>query len=89
MDSGEGFVGCISRVQFDDYFPLRRFFQESRKDNVRAVPENIREDNCGIEPIIYPEAEEETRPPPTLPPGVYIAQQRAPIDESAILGGNI
>lgn len=56
MDSGEGFVGCISRVTFNDYFPLQRLFQEDRKSNVRAFPSNMEvfEDKCGIEPATHP-----------------------------------
>ncbi|KAL3247876.1 hypothetical protein MRX96_056793 [Rhipicephalus microplus] len=57
--------------------------------NVHAYPEGaVREDTCGIEPVTYAPPEDETRPPPTLPPGVY----REPwavssYADSAILGG--
>ena len=30
----EGFVGCISRVEFDDLYPLKLMFQENRPANV-------------------------------------------------------
>ena len=30
----EGFVGCISRVEFDDLYPLKLMFQENRPSNV-------------------------------------------------------
>lgn len=64
MDSGDGFVGCISHVSFDDHFPLRFLFQENRKSNVHAFPpdDSIREDTCGIEPIRPPPEKRETRP---------------------------
>lgn len=64
MDSGDGFVGCISHVSFDDHFPLRFLFQENRKSNVHAFPPNdpIREDTCGIEPIRPPQEVRELRP---------------------------
>uniref|UniRef100_A0A6G1SLQ2 Neurexin-4 n=2 Tax=Aceria tosichella TaxID=561515 RepID=A0A6G1SLQ2_9ACAR len=64
MDSGDGFVGCISHVSFDDHFPLRFLFQEGRKTNVHAFPpdDSIREDTCGIEPIRPPPEVRETRP---------------------------
>lgn len=64
MDSGEGFVGCISHVSFDDHFPLRFLFQENRKPTVHAFPpdDSIREDTCGIEPIRPPPEKRETRP---------------------------
>ncbi|KAG8190720.1 hypothetical protein JTE90_024856 [Oedothorax gibbosus] len=87
MGTGEGFVGCISRIQFDDHFPLRRLFQESRRSNVWAVPDDIREDDCGIEPVTHPPELRATRPPPTLPPGYSIKIDRAGGDDSAILGG--
>ncbi|XP_042898016.1 neurexin-4 isoform X2 [Parasteatoda tepidariorum] len=87
MGTGEGFVGCISRVQFDDHFPLRRLFQESRRANVWSVPVDIREDDCGIEPVTHPPEYRATRPPPTLPPGVRIEAHRSGEDDSAILGG--
>lgn len=64
MDSGDGFVGCMSHVSFDDHFPLRFLFQENRKSNVHAFPpdDTIREDSCGIEPIRLPTDKKETRP---------------------------
>lgn len=64
MDSGDGFVGCISHVSFDDHFPLRFLFQENRKPNVHTFPpdDSIREDTCGIEPIRPPPEKRETRP---------------------------
>lgn len=64
MDSGDGFVGCISHVSFDDHFPLRFLFQENRKANVHAFPpdDSIREDTCGIEPVRPPPEKRETRP---------------------------
>lgn len=56
MDSGEGFIGCISRVIFDDHFPLRRLYQENKRSNVQVYPSNaeIFEDKCGIEPPTHP-----------------------------------
>lgn len=67
MDSGQGFIGCISRVSFDDHFPLRRLFQENKRDNVRAYPDqdSVREDTCGIESITHPPDYHEPKPPPT------------------------
>lgn len=68
MDNGDGFVGCISHVSFDDHFPLRFLFQENRKLNVHAFPpdDSIREDTCGIEPIRPIPEKRETRPSATL-----------------------
>jgi len=62
----EGFVGCISRVEFDEIIPLKLYFQEDPHDNIRAVPEIITEDFCGIEPCTLKPEEEETRRPPDI-----------------------
>lgn len=68
MHSGDGFVGCISHVSFDDHYPLRFLFQESRKSNVHAFPpdDSIMEDSCGIEPIRPPPEMKEVRPPASV-----------------------
>lgn len=64
MDSGDGFVGCVSHVSFDDNFPLRALFQEVKRPNVHAFPpdDSVREDACGIEPIRPPPERPEQRP---------------------------
>merc|ERR1711981_692939 len=64
----EGFVGCISRVEFDEIIPLKLLFQEDARlrDNIQAIPETITEDFCGIEPVTLPPEEEETRRPPQV-----------------------
>jgi len=59
----EGFVGCISRVEFDEIIPLKLLFQEDPLSNIKAVPETITEDFCGIEPVTLPPEEQETRKP--------------------------
>jgi len=33
----EGFVGCISRVEFDDIYPLKLLFQQDGPPNVSAM----------------------------------------------------
>lgn len=55
--TGKGFLGCISRVQFNEHVPLRRYFEESRPSNVRAFPEGVelREDTCDVLPSEPPE----------------------------------
>merc|ERR1712223_344193 len=40
----EGFVGCISRVEFDEIIPLKLYFQEDHLSNIRASPTTITED---------------------------------------------
>lgn len=62
----EGFVGCISRVEFDEIIPLKLLFQEDPLSNIKAIPETITEDFCGIEPVTLPPEEEETRRPPQV-----------------------
>ncbi|KAK4300982.1 hypothetical protein Pmani_026854 [Petrolisthes manimaculis] len=81
----EGFVGCISRVEFDDIYPLKFYFQQDRQSNIIAESTStIFEDYCGIEPIRYPEEEAETRPPPEVSEEVLMELYS---DNSAILGG--
>lgn len=33
----DGFVGCVSRVEFDDIYPLKLLFQENPPDNVKSL----------------------------------------------------
>lgn len=33
----EGFVGCISRVEFDDIYPLKLLFQQDGPPNVSGM----------------------------------------------------
>ncbi|XP_042220113.1 neurexin-4-like isoform X3 [Homarus americanus] len=80
----EGFVGCISRVEFDDIYPLKFYFQQDRPTTVIAESTStIFEDYCGIEPIRYPEEETETRPPPEVSEEVLMEMYS---DNSAVLG---
>lgn len=37
----EGFAGCISRVEFDDIYPLKLLFQEAGPRNVKSYPGKI------------------------------------------------
>ncbi|XP_032688940.1 neurexin-4 isoform X2 [Odontomachus brunneus] len=62
----EGFKGCISRVEFDDIYPLKLLFQEDGPLNVRSLGTPLTEDFCGVEPITHPPDILETRPPPDL-----------------------
>ena len=62
----EGFAGCISRVEFDDIYPLKLLFQENGPGNVRSIPSDLPEDFCGVEPITHPPNIAETRPPPDV-----------------------
>ncbi|XP_026674787.1 neurexin-4 isoform X1 [Ceratina calcarata] len=62
----EGFAGCVSRVEFDDIYPLKLLFQEDGPGNVRTVGTPLTEDFCGVEPITHPPNIIETRPPPQV-----------------------
>ncbi|XP_043514492.1 neurexin-4 isoform X1 [Frieseomelitta varia] len=62
----EGFAGCISRVEFDDIYPLKLLFQEDGPGNVRSLGTPLTEDFCGVEPITHPPDIIETRPPPQV-----------------------
>ncbi|KAK2575769.1 hypothetical protein KPH14_007155 [Odynerus spinipes] len=63
----EGFTGCVSRVEFDDIYPLKLLFQEKGPENVRSVSKTpLTEDFCGVEPITHPPNIIETRPPPQV-----------------------
>ncbi|CAH1241029.1 CNTNAP2 [Branchiostoma lanceolatum] len=59
--SNKGFKGCISRVMFNDVFPLKFYFLKKqniefqRGGTVRAVPDDsLLRSSCGIEPVIMP-----------------------------------
>ncbi|CAG9559489.1 unnamed protein product [Danaus chrysippus] len=60
----EGFVGCVSRVEFDDIYPLKLLFQQDPPPNVRSIGGPLHEDFCGVEPVTHPPVIPETRPPP-------------------------
>ncbi|CAM6031990.1 unnamed protein product, partial [Sphagnum compactum] len=62
----DGFVGCVSRVEFDDIYPLKLLFQENPPENVRSLGTALTEDFCGVEPVTHPPIEIETRPPPEV-----------------------
>ncbi|XKL68715.1 hypothetical protein PGB90_006484 [Kerria lacca] len=62
----EGFIGCISRVEFDDIYPLKFLFQQNGPKNVRSLGGEIMEDFCGVEPVTHPPEMLETRPPLNL-----------------------
>ncbi|KAJ9588639.1 hypothetical protein L9F63_018073, partial [Diploptera punctata] len=82
----EGFIGCISRVEFDDIYPLKLLFQENGPANVRSLGKQpLREDYCGVEPITHPPDLVETRPPPAIDEDKL--RQIYQHTDSAILGG--
>ncbi|XP_066260020.1 neurexin-4 isoform X2 [Euwallacea similis] len=62
----EGFIGCVSRVEFDDIYPLKLLFQQSGPGNVKVLGDPLNEDFCGVEPVTHPPDIVETRPPPIV-----------------------
>nr|XP_023013622.1 neurexin-4 [Leptinotarsa decemlineata] len=64
----EGFIGCISRVEFDDIYPLKLLFQQQGPGNVKSLGTPLTEDYCGVEPITHPPDIVETRPPLSVDP---------------------
>nr|CAG4638226.1 EOG090X00DN [Cyclestheria hislopi] len=80
----EGFIGCLSRVEFDDIYPLKWLFQQNPPPEIRKSPESISEDFCGIEPVTHPPDIRETRPPPNIDEDKL--QELYPGSQSAILG---
>ncbi|CAG9853678.1 unnamed protein product [Phyllotreta striolata] len=62
----EGFIGCVSRVEFDDIYPLKLLFQQEGPGNVKSLGTNLTEDYCGVEPITHPPDVIPTRPPPVI-----------------------
>lgn len=82
----EGFIGCISRVEFDDIYPLKLLFQENGPANVRSLGKQpLTEDYCGVEPVTHPPDVIETRPPPVVDEDKL--RQIYQRTDSAILGG--
>ncbi|KAL1452559.1 hypothetical protein WDU94_006777, partial [Cyamophila willieti] len=81
----EGFVGCVSRVEFDDIYPLKLLFQEDGPANVRSIGTPLTEDFCGVEPVTHPPDKTETRPPLLLDKDKIDAAYNH--TDSAILGG--
>lgn len=42
----DGFVGCISRVQFDDIYPLKLLFQQNPPSNVKSLGSKLKKTAC-------------------------------------------
>lgn len=38
----EGFTGCVSRVEFDEVYPLKLLFQQDGPSNVRSLGGNLK-----------------------------------------------
>lgn len=82
----EGFIGCISRVEFDDQYPLKYYFQEDRPKSIYSVPPTLVEDFCSVEPVTHPPEIPESRPLPKLDEDKLRKIYNASTTQSAILG---
>ncbi|KAK7023362.1 Coagulation factor 5/8 C-terminal domain, discoidin domain [Halocaridina rubra] len=80
----ECFVRCISRVEFDDIYPLKFYFQVDHPSITAESTPTIFEDYCWIKPIRYPEEETESRPPLEILEDILMELY---LDNSAVLGG--
>ncbi|XP_021952537.1 neurexin-4 isoform X2 [Folsomia candida] len=83
----EGFIGCISRVEFDDQYPLKYYFQEDRPSTIYSYPATLIEDFCSVEPVTHPPEIPESRPLPKLDEDKLRAIYNSSTIQSAILGG--
>uniref|UniRef100_A0A646QGQ6 Neurexin4 n=1 Tax=Hemiscolopendra marginata TaxID=943146 RepID=A0A646QGQ6_9MYRI len=86
MKPGTGFIGCISRVEFDDVYPLQLLFQQDKPANIRADPPTLKKDFCGIQPVEYATELPQTRPPDGDYDAAW-AEEGAQPANSAVLGG--
>ncbi|OWA52160.1 Neurexin-4 [Hypsibius exemplaris] len=66
MSGREGFIGCLSRVSFDDFFILKQLFQQKPPQHVRAN-RRLREDWCDVQPATHPEEVIPPRPDMMMP----------------------
>lgn len=64
MSANDMFEGCISRVEFDNYYILNLLYQEDKPENVFSMPDPITQNDCEIEPVTYPPELPETNTPP-------------------------
>lgn len=49
----DGFVGCVSRVQFDDIYPLKLLFQQNPPANVKSLSTGKKQQISCINNDIY------------------------------------
>ncbi|XP_070535505.1 contactin-associated protein-like 2 isoform X2 [Ptychodera flava] len=75
-DNSPGFVGCISRVSFNDIYPLKKAFEEPRPNNI--VLENAEESMCGVEPSTLPPTTREPFPPSSAWPSMNVSFMPVP-----------
>ena len=86
----KGFIGCIFRAKFNEYYPFKRAFQDPKPDYVRLNPPNLRESRCGVEEIFHNPEPEEIRPtPPIAQEFIIITHKISPAAETAIIAACI
>lgn len=49
----EGFIGCVSRVEFDDIYPLKLLFQQKGPGNVKVLGGKLLYTLLNICPILF------------------------------------
>lgn len=86
----QGFVGCISRVAFEDFFILKLLFQQNPPENVKSNTK-LREDWCDVQPVTHPPEIIPQRPPAPFSYGVLphlLKEGQSDIANQTILGGD-
>ncbi|KAG1681270.1 Neurexin-4 [Nymphon striatum] len=54
MSENDMFEGCISRVEFNEFYILNLLYQEDKPGNVKAFPGAIPPNDCEIEAVTHP-----------------------------------
>lgn len=77
------FEGCLYRMQFNNFFPLKMLFQKPASPFVTLMPQNDSafEHRCGIEETMPSPEPIEAKPFPTIPPN----RSRQHLDKQGIL----
>lgn len=91
MNGREGFLGCLSRVSFEDYFILKLLFQQNPPSNVKSN-RRLREDWCNVEAATHPPEVVPQRPDiirvPYPPPPLEVGSQSANGDYEIFMAGD-
>ena len=66
-ESSQSFKGCISRVKFNDIYPLKRYYSDSPPDYVTSAG-SMQKSRCRVEEEIPNAAVPEIPVPPTQAP---------------------
>ncbi|XP_077993034.1 contactin-associated protein-like 2 isoform X2 [Glandiceps talaboti] len=61
-ENENGFTGCISRLEFNGIYPLKKAFESPRPNNV-VLEGGVEKSMCGVEPSTLPPTTKEPYPP--------------------------